>query len=197
MDPTGAGIGGNMPQNQLTGTLFDVNGYNAEAITVSPPYSSDRLWRNTKVASLQPGQTYTMQTGTLGYEWNSDIANSVRPSGEIDMTSTTVNLTNGTFLTDNGNTYANGTATHSLTEYRDPKSGALVFSSGTVQWAWGLGTTHYDLATNEDPVQEQATVNLLADMGAQPITLQSTLVPAIKSIDTIGPSVSVATPAAN
>ncbi len=197
MDPNGAGIGGNMPQNQLTGTLFDVNGYNAEAITVSPPYSSDRLWRNTKVASLQPGQTYTMQTGTLGYEWNSDVANSVRPSGEIDMTSTTVNLTNGTFLTDYGNTYANGTATHSLTEYRDPKSGALVFSSGTVQWAWGLGTTHYDLATNEDPVQEQATANLLADMGAQPLTLQSTLVPATKSTDTAGPTVSVATPTAN
>jgi hypothetical protein len=197
MDPNGAGIGGNLPQNQLTGTLFDVNGYNAEAITVTYPYSTDRLWRNTQAASLQPGQTYTMQTGTLGYEWDSDVANSVRPSGEIDMSSTTVNLTNGTLLKDYGNTYGNGTATHSLTEYRDPQSGALVFSSGTVQWAWGLGTTHFDLATNEDPVQEQATVNLLADMGVQPVTLQSGLVQASQSTDTTGPAVSVSTPTAN
>jgi len=193
MDPAGAGIGGNLPQNQLTGTLFDVNGYNAEAITVAYPYSTDRLWRNTQAASLQPGQTYTMQTGTLGYEWDSDVQNSVRPSGEIDMSSTTVNLTNGTLLKDYGNVYGNGTATHSLTEYRDP-SGALVFSSGTVQWAWGLGTTHFDLATNEDPVQEQATVNLLADMGVQPVTLQSTLVGASQSADTSGPTVNVASP---
>jgi hypothetical protein len=81
MDPNGAGIGGNLPQNQLTGTLFDVNGYNAEAITVTYPYSTQRLWRNTQAASLQPGQSYTMQTGTLGYEWDSDVQNSVRPSG--------------------------------------------------------------------------------------------------------------------
>ncbi|MBS2966093.1 DUF4082 domain-containing protein [Actinocrinis puniceicyclus] len=195
MDPNGAGIGGDMPQNQLTGTLFDANGYNAEAITVTYPYSTYRLWRNTQAASLQAGQTYTMQTGTLGYEWDSDVANAVRPSGEIDMSSTTVDLTNGTFLQDYGNTYANGTATHSLTEYRDPKSGALVFSSGTVQWAWGLSTVHYDLATHEDPVQEQATVNLLADMGAQPATLQSGLVQASQTTDTVGPAVSVATPA--
>ncbi len=135
-----------------------------------------------------------MQTGTLGYEWDSDVQNSVRPSGEIDMSSTTVNLTNGTLLKDYGNIYGNGTATHSLTEYRDPTSGALVFSSGTVQWAWGLGTTHFDLATNEDPVQEQATVNLLADMGVQPLTLQSTLVGASQSTDTAGPTVNVASP---
>lgn len=193
MDPNGAGIGGNSPQNQLTGTLFDANGYNAEAITVTYPYSTDRLWRNTSAASLQPGQTYTMQTGTLGYEWDSDVANSVRPQGEIDMSSTSVNLTNGTLLKDYGNTYGNGTAVHSLTLYK-AASGALVFSSGTVQWAWGLSTLHYDLATTEDPVQEQATVNLLADMGARPTTLQTGLVAATQSTDTTGPAVSVATP---
>jgi hypothetical protein len=194
MDPAGAGIGGNSPGNQLTGTLFTVNGYNANAINVTYPYSTDRLWRNTHVASLTPGQSYTMQTGTLGYEWDSDVANAFRPQGEIDLSSTTVALTNGTLLKDYGNVYGNGTATHSLVEYRDPLSGALIFGAGTVQWAWGLSTTHSDLATTEDPVQEQATVNLLADMSAQPLTLQSGLVAAAKSTDTTGPAVSVATP---
>jgi hypothetical protein len=192
-DPAGAGIGGNSPQNQLTGTMFTVNGYNAEAITVSPPYSADRLWRNTSAASLQAGQTYTMQTGTLGYEWDSDVANSVRPQGEIDMSSTSVNLTNGTLLKDYGNVYGNGTAVHSMTLYK-ASSGALVFSSSTVQWAWGLGTTHYDLATNYDPVQEQATINLLADMGSQPSTLMAGMVQATASADTTGPALNVATP---
>ena len=201
MDPNGAGIGGNAPQNQLTGTLFDVQGYNAEGITVSYPFSTNRLWRNTSVAALQPGQTYTMQNGTLGYEWDSDIANggplnSARPAGEIDLTSTTVNpVVNGTLMKDNGNTFGNGGATHNMTEYRDPRSGALVFGSGTVQWSWGLGTTHFDLATNEDPVQQQATANLLADMGVQPLTLQSNLVQPAKSADTVGPAIAVSAPA--
>ena len=193
MDPNGAGIGGNQPGNALTGSMFTVNGYNANAINVAYPYSTDRLWRNTSVASLQPGQSYTMQTGTLGYEWDSDVANAVRPSGEIDMSSTTVNLTNGTLLKDSGNVYGNGSAVHSLTLYK-AASGALVFSSGTVQWAWGLSTVHNDLATTEDPVQQQATANLLSDMNAQPLTLQSNLVAPSKSTDRIGPAVSVTTP---
>jgi hypothetical protein len=193
MDPAGAGTGGNTPGNQLTGSLFTVNGYNANAITVAYPYSTDRLWRDTQVASLQPGQTYTMQTGTLGYEWDSDVANAVRPSGEIDLSSTSVSLTNGTLLKDYGNIYGNGTAVHSLTEYK-AASGALVFSSGTVQWSWGLSTVHSDLPTTEDPVQEQATANLLADMGAAPLTLQPGLVMPAQSADTAGPTVSVATP---
>ncbi|HEX4790878.1 MAG TPA: DUF4082 domain-containing protein [Actinospica sp.] len=197
MDPAGTGTGGGSPGNQLTGTLFTVNGYRSDAITVSYPYSQDRLWRNTSVASLQPGQTYTTQAGTLGYEWDSDPNNSVRPPGEIDMSSTTVQVTNGTLLQDYGNFYGNGTATHSLTEYRDPKSGALVFGAGTVQWAWGLGTVHADLTSTEDPVMEQATVNLFADMGAQPLTLQSDLVAAAKSTVTTGPTVSVGTPSPN
>ncbi len=195
MDPAGAGTGGNNPGNALTGSLFIANGYNANAITVSYPYSTDRLWRNTSVASLQPGQTYTMQTGTLGYEWDSDVDNAFRPSGEIDLSSTTVDLENGTLLKDYGNVYGNGTATHNLTLYK-AASGALVFSSGTVQWAWGLSTTHFDLPTNEDPVQEQATANLLSDMGSQPLTLQAGLTMPSRSADTTGPTTTVATPSA-
>jgi hypothetical protein len=38
MDPAGAGTGGDTPQNQLTGTLFTVNGYRNDAITVSSAY---------------------------------------------------------------------------------------------------------------------------------------------------------------
>ena len=76
----------------------------------------------------------------------------------------------------------NGIATHSLSLYRAP-SGALVFGAGTVQWSWGLDNTNaWDGGSTDpsenppDPNMEQATVNLLAEMGAQPGTLQSGLV---------------------
>jgi hypothetical protein len=41
------------------------------------------------------------------------------------------------YLQDFGNVVAAGTTTHHLTLYRAP-SGALVFSAGSIQWAWGL-----------------------------------------------------------
>ena len=200
MDPAGAGSGGDMPQNQLTGSMFTVNGYSSDAMTVPAAYAKLPIWAHTSVASLQPGQVTTFPAGILGYEWDSDVLNPTRPSGEIDMSSTTVPITNGRLLLDYGNTYGNGTATHSLVLYRDPTSGALVFGTGTDQWSWGLDTTHDQDQLNANPpvVQDmqQATVNILAEMGVQPATLQSNLVPGAISADTTGPSVSITGPAA-
>jgi hypothetical protein len=200
MDPAGAGSGGNMPENQLTGSLFQVNGYRSDSMTVPAAYSQLPIWANTSVAQLQPGQVTTFPAGTLGYEWDSDVLNATRPQGEIDLSQTTVPITNNTLLLDYGNTYGNGTATHSLVMYRDPTSGALVFGTGTVQWSWGLDTVHSnDQLTDNPPVNQdmqQATVNVLAQMGAQPGTLQSGLVPGTVSTDTTGPSVTITGPSA-
>ncbi|MDH6576154.1 DUF4082 domain-containing protein [Kitasatospora sp. MAP5-34] len=196
MDPVGAGRGGGKPQNALTGQLFQVNGYRNDAMTVPAAYGKLRMWRNTSIATLPPGQVATFPTGTLGYEWDSDIDNGSRPPGSIDLSSTTVSVTDGNYLLDNGNTYGNGIATNSPTIYRDPVSNALVFGAGTVQWSWGLDTLHVGNTTAEDPRMQQATVNLLADMGVQPSTLQSGLVPATASTETTGPTVLVTTPTA-
>ena len=78
-------------------------------------------------------------------------------------------------LQDFGSTYGTGTATHHMTLYRAP-SGALVFGAGTIQWSWGLDGNHDRGGSTPDPRMQQATVNLLADMGAQPGTLQGDLV---------------------
>ena len=43
---------------------------------------------------------------------------------------------------------------------------------------------------------QQAQVNLLADMGAQPTTLDAGLVAATKSTDTTGPTATITSPAA-
>jgi hypothetical protein len=200
MDPAGASSGGYKPENQLTGTMFTVNGYRSDSITVPAADAQLPIWAHTSVASLQPGQVTTFPAGVLGYEWDSDVLNSTRPSGEIDLSSTTVPITNGTLLLDYGNTFGNGTATHSLVMYRDPSSGALVFGTGTAQWSWGLATVHTKDELNPSPPEvtdmQQATVNMFAEMGVQPATLQSNLVPGTVSTDTTGPSVSVTGPAA-
>ncbi|MCZ9340643.1 Ig-like domain-containing protein, partial [Streptomyces sp. TRM76130] len=84
--------------------------------------------------------------------------------------------------------------------FRDQDSGALVFGAGTVQWSWGLTNipTYWpeDVVVTEDARMQQATVNVLADMGVQPLTLQSGLVTATASTDTTGPAVTVTAPTA-
>ncbi|MBV9379485.1 MAG: DUF4082 domain-containing protein, partial [Streptosporangiaceae bacterium] len=182
--------GGN-PQNALTGQLFDVNSGTTD-ISVPAQYSKLRFWRNTRVASLSSGQSATLDqgVGTLGYEWDVDADNGFRPAGLIDMSSTT--SSGAEVFTDYGsNTQLNSTATHHLTLYRAP-SGALVFGAGTVQWAWGLdngaGTG------NTDSAMQQATVNLFADMGAQPATLMSGLTSATQSADTTPPTSTITSP---
>ncbi len=74
-----------------------------------------------------------------------------------------------------------------MTLYRAP-SGALVFSAGTIQCAWGLDAYHDGTAVARPTCRmQQAVVNLLADMGAQPATLMSGLVAATASTDTVAP----------
>ncbi|MFK4100486.1 DUF4082 domain-containing protein [Streptomyces sp. NPDC019531] len=200
MDPTSTNYGQSyQPPNILTGSMFTVNGYRADAITVPGSYGKNRIWRNTSIASLTSSQTATFPTGTLGYEWDSDLDNSTRPAGAIDVSSTTVDINDGKFRLDWGNMYGNGTATHNLVEFRDQDSGALVFGAGTVQWSWGLTNLPTydpeDVVVTEDVRMQQATVNILADMGVQPLTRQSNLVAATASTDTTGPAITVSSPA--
>jgi phosphodiesterase/alkaline phosphatase D-like protein len=183
---------GGRPENALTGTLFMVNGTRHDAISVPAADGRLRFWRNTSVASLPPGAEATLPTGTLGYEWDIDPENGWRPAGQIRMSSSTYNVT-PLFLQDYGATYGSGVATHSLTLYRH-SSGALVFGAGTVQWSWGLDATHDREGEPADVRMQQATVNLLADMGIQPLTLQAGLVTAVQSTDSVAPTAMISSP---
>ena len=188
---------GGLPENQLTGTIFTVNvGVNDVGSPMSVPASDAglRFWRNTTVANLQPGQTASLGTYVLGYEWDEDLDNGFRPAGLIDMSSTTQTVQQR--IEDYGNNFGPGTATHSLTLYR-ASSGALVFGAGTVQWSWGLDSNHDAGASPPDPAIQQATVNLFADMGVQPTTLQSGLIAASASTDTIAPTSHITSPLPN
>ncbi|WP_406694478.1 N,N-dimethylformamidase beta subunit family domain-containing protein [Singulisphaera sp. Ch08] len=180
---------GGRPENSLTGTIFTVNqgagGDFGTAIKVPEAEGKLRFWRNTSVATLQAGQTATLSNGTLGYEWDEDLDNGSRPAGLIRLSSTVENVPQR--ILDNGSNYGPATATHSLTLYRDD-SGALVFGAGTVQWSFGLDATHDGPATVPDVRMQQATVNLFADMGIQPGSLQPGLVATTASTDTARPT---------
>jgi hypothetical protein len=204
IDPTSAWTGswrdprfsppadGGRPENSLTGTIFKVN---AGTVNIQVPAADGkmRLWRGTTVASQAAGATATLGTGTLGYEWDDEEDNGARPRGLIKLSTTTASGLD--VLQDYGSTYATGSATHNLTLYRAP-SGALVFGGGTVQWSWGLDSNHDRGSGAASTPMKQATVNLLADMGVQPGTLQSGLTLATASTDTVGPAAAITAPAA-
>src|SRR5262249_30862161 len=141
------------------------------------------------------GQVATLATNTLGYEWDEDLDNGARPAGLMRMSSTTVNAPQ--YLVDFGTTTAPATRTHALTLYKHA-SGALVFGAGTVQWAWGLDPKHDTSpdvgSSTADFNVQQATLNVLADMGAQPATRQINLYPAVPSTDVAPPASIVQSP---
>jgi hypothetical protein len=194
---------GPKPENALTGTIFTVNAWRNDPLIVPAEFGSLRFWRNTEVARLEPGERAVLGSGILGHEWNEDLDNGFRPAGLMRMSRTTVN--NVAYIQDYGTIYASGTATHHLTLHR-AASGALVFSAGTVQWSWGLDP-HHDTETGVPPERaqatnirigedlkgpvhaiRQATVNLFADMGVQPATLQAGLIKATASADKTAPT---------
>jgi hypothetical protein len=189
---------GGRPENAVMGAIFTVNAPREDAIKAPETLGKFRFWRNTTVATQSPGQTATVGVGTVGYEWDEDLNNGFRPSGLIRLSSNTVNV-GSEYLQDYGSTFGSGTATHSLTLYRH-SSGALVFSAATIRWSWGLDD-HHDLilaSSNPppDPRIRQATVNLLADMGVQPVTLQPGLTATGPSTDTLSPASTVTSPLA-
>jgi hypothetical protein len=195
MDARFASSGGmsGLPSNSLTGTLFQVDSDRADIIAIPYDMTKLRFWRNTSVANTAPGQSASLVQNLLGYEWDSAPDNGFRPAGLINLSSTTLQVS--TYLLDYGTKTGNGTATHNLVAYRNPVSGALIFGAGTVFWSWGLASDHDQVLgapTPTDPNVQQATVNLLADMGVQPATLQASLVIAAQSTDHTAPTSTIA-----
>jgi hypothetical protein len=157
------------PENALTGQISWVG--STGTIQVPDTYKDLRFWRNTSIASLGAGQTATLTSGTLGYEWNPEQLQyaATYPAGRILLSKTDLSG-----------------ETHHLSLYRHT-SGALVFGAGTVQWSWGLDANHDRGSAAASADMQQATVNLLADMGVQPATLQAGLVAATASTDVQAP----------
>ena len=174
--PDGAGYGGNNPENSLTAQIgWDLA---TGSIQVPSNYRNLRFWRNTSVASMGIEDVKVFPYGTLGYEWDFEQTTyeSNYPPGRIRMSNTTLNG-----------------KVHKLAMYKH-SSGALVFGAGTVQWSWGLDSWHDRGEEDPDVDMQQATINLLADMDAQPATLMAGLTAASKSTDLQKPAAIITTP---
>jgi hypothetical protein len=162
------------PENSLSGQIS----WDGTVSTIQVPntYKNLRFWRNTSIATLSAGQTAALAQNTLGYEWDFQQYDSNYPPGRIRMSETTV-----------------GSHTHHLSLYRHP-SGSLIFGAGTVQWSWGLDENHDGAVSTQNKDMQQATVNLFADMGVQPATLQQGLIAATQSSDVLPPSSTITNP---
>lgn len=167
------------PENALTGQISWSS--DTAAMTVPGEFAGLRFWRNTDVASLSASGRVTLPNGLVGYEWNPESSKYAAwyPPGRVLLSNTTI-----------------GSQQHSMSLYR-ASSGALVFGAGTIQWSWGLDAEHEYGDFMSDPgdtssrTVQQATMNLLADMGAQPATPQSNLVVTAGSTDATPPTVNI------
>ncbi|MGV8849609.1 MAG: DUF4082 domain-containing protein [Propionibacteriaceae bacterium] len=187
-DPRYAGF---KPENELTGTMYVGQGADLP-VQVTAEQGKMRMWRNTRLASLAPGSTTSVGTDLVGYEFDGSPDNGFAPAGQIFASTTTASVPE--ILQDFGSQTAPGTLTHHFSQYR-AASGALVFGAGTIQYGWGLDANH-DLSTHAANVEvQQATINLLADMGVLPTTLQAGLVAASASADRTSPVVTISQPA--
>ncbi len=182
---------GGYPENALTGTIYYVDAFRKDSMLVSSAEGKLRFWRNTGIDTMPAGQIAQLPAGVLGFEWDETPDNGFQPTGQIRMSTTTMGVNRYSILY--GQATAPGIATHHLSLYRH-SSGALVFGAGTTQWSWGLDATHDLPGTPTDTRIKQATVNLFADMGVQPATLQSGLVAATQSTDFTPPTSVITAP---
>ncbi|PYQ62580.1 MAG: hypothetical protein DMF58_01390, partial [Acidobacteria bacterium] len=199
MDPRFGPHDGGRPQNALTGTLYRVNRDGTDTMEVPAEDGKMRFWRNIpSITQLPTGAIATLPNGVLGYEWDEDPDNGLRPAGQIRLSQTVAS--GQAYLRDYGSTYTSGTATHNMTLHRSGT--ALVFSAGTIQWTWGLDNNHNSgvrqpsQIPNPDVRMQQATVNLLADMGVQPGSIQAGLAIASASADSTAPTSTITSPSA-
>jgi outer membrane protein assembly factor BamB len=213
---------GGKPENATTGQSFVDACCTSHPMTVNAEEGRLRVWRNTNLAQLQPGSSATFGDRIVGYEFDRDLDNGARPAGLIDLSTTDLSAAQATRLQTRPTTApppgdipqplgpAAGAAmaasgptpvcifdapgcVHHLTLWRSP-SGALVFGAGTVQWSYGLDPST-DGGSATDPRIQQATLNVLADMGAQPDMVPPGLVRATRSTDTTPPTSNVSSPA--
>src|SRR3989442_1957304 len=187
---------GGRPENGLTGTIFTVNSVPNQIAGISRmvPWADGkmRFCPNRNMATSSPtDRLRRLPGGPLGYECDKDLDNGARPAGLFHLSTTDVPTTE--HIVDYGHNYGFAPATHHMTVYRHVSATntplGLVFSAGSIQFAWGVDNTHDgDLAPVPDARLQQATVNLFADMGVQPGSLRVGLLDATASGDTAPPA---------
>ncbi|HVR05195.1 MAG TPA: N,N-dimethylformamidase beta subunit family domain-containing protein [Solirubrobacteraceae bacterium] len=173
-------VGVGQPENELFGSMYvgdneeDSWGLTVPAGNANGEYETSRVWRG---AGLPSNAQTTIPGELVGWEWDQipsaesplyAHAAELEPEGVKRLTLTNTSDPASTWLQDYGRERAatpppGQSSEVSAVEYR-AKSGAWVFSSGTMQWAYGF---------DGDAAINQATYNILFEMGATPVTPES------------------------
>ncbi len=175
--PTGTwrdASGVNNPENALFGIQFiGANGTLFFPVRITAEQAKDRIYRNTGLEKMPAGTYIDVGGQMVAWEWDAVVENGKTPPGLQILAASPVY---GLLLQDAGNDKNGnlGKAAVHMTRYTAP-SGALVFAAGINLWGQGLGGRGVDFA-KPDPVIQQVTYNMLADMGAQPGSPDSTLI---------------------
>ena len=178
--PPGGRVGPDMPENQLFGVMYVGDNDSQDYPLTVPPgnaneeFASNRIWRNTGISG---NSTTSIGSGLVGWEWDAIPTQaqylSHEPKGvkSIYATNVQVSKTNSWILDEGrlrntepppGQPGKVGGVTYTAS------SGAEVFASGTMQWAYGL-------SSEADERIQQATYNVFSDMGVQPNTAEEGL----------------------
>lgn len=173
---------GRRPEWLLTGTDFRMNGVNDfDAPIPKNPYGGHKVWGG---SALVDGNITL--TRVIGFE--ADSARPTQPDASVRMLAAYTRNINGMRADDNGQNYTgNGDLTWGIVAQRYA-GGGLTIGFGTCQWAWTLDGTHdRGTGTEVSLTAQQMTVNMLRDLGAEPVTLMSgiTLQP-LNSLDEYG-----------
>jgi Domain of unknown function (DUF4347)/Domain of unknown function (DUF4082) len=151
----------NRPENALLGVGYigdwgSNNVYNGADFVVSN--ASDPYYANT---GLKNGDKLI---GLVGYEWDGLLNNGLTPLGLTVLSQSPVSPSGGLPPLPPG---TNTNIAHSV-RYT-AASGAKVFSTGSVQWVWGLDSDGV-INPRVDSRAQQIAVNIFTDMGSKPQT---------------------------
>jgi hypothetical protein len=157
----------NRPENALYGVMYigdtnDLSGFDFVVSNAADPYY--------EFTGLNNGDKLI---GLVGYEWDAIVSNGFTPSGVVTLSSSVVTPT----VIAPGIPSTPTQISHAV-RYTAP-SGAKVFSTGSIQWVWGLDDDHglvYFVPPRVDTRARQIFVNILRDMGVRPTSPNAGLV---------------------
>ncbi len=161
---------GRKPEHLLTGTDFRMNGVNdyPAVFSQSGDYATHPFWRDTTLTS----GNFTVN-GLIGFEADEIVP--TQPEGSYAVLANHNFNIDGKRADDNGQEYAgNGNLNWGVVSQRY-LSGAVVVGFGTCQWSWGLDGVHDRGGNYVNANIQQATLNLFADLGAEPATTMAGL----------------------
>jgi Domain of unknown function (DUF4082) len=160
----------NNPESKLLGVMY-VGGrwrsFYSDGFDFVVKNSADPYYANT---NLQDGNTLSQ---LVGFEWDAINPNG-SPNGPLVILGESTQGQDFDQAQLEGFPAGTDARISHAVRYTAP-SGAKVFSTGSIQWMWGLDSEGVS-GPRVDPRAKQITVNILADMGARPLTPDANII---------------------